>query len=613
MQRQSVFLLAVFITIGSMHSYAGDEKNTVSSTLKSATVYRSGAELVHTATVVLKQGNNELWIDDISNNIDPASIQVACSGNVTIMSVAFSTEYLKPEITSPLVKKWQDSIETIKKALAGNDIQVKSDEELLELLNANKTMAGTQTGLNVAELSKMVDYYKQKVTEIRTDLGICQEKASRWNKLIEKMANQVREEEKKNSKTSGRIVLQLLSPVPVTADLTVSYMTPAAYWKPFYDLRVDNSNDPLRVLFKAKLVQTSGIDWKHVKLSLSTSTPAQNANAPILKTWFLRFVDPVVLMDEELKSNTLNGSLAGLQYKQFRKDKRLDEVVVTAMGVSRRDKDDQDTENKEPLYVVNGQEMSAAEFGKIDQRAFKNIEKMKPDEAKNIYGMKASGGAIVATLKDELGDYVAVNDKQSDMTFDIDIPYDVPGNGKEQGIVLKEYKTPCTYQYYSAPRLDKDAYLLGQLPGWEKLNLLPGEANIILEGTYAGKTYIDPNSTLDTLNLTLGRDKRVVVKREKVSDFSSVKFLGSNKKQIFTYEITVRNNKREKIHILLKDQHPVTSSKDIEEVLLESSGASVNEETGILTWQVELAPGEIKKYRVSYSVKYPKDKSLNIN
>jgi uncharacterized protein affecting Mg2+/Co2+ transport len=128
-----------------------------------------------------------------------------------------------------------------------------------------------------------------------------------------------------------------------------------------------------------------------------------------------------------------------------------------------------------------------------------------------------------------------------------------------------------------------------------------------------GKSYIDPNSTQDTLNLTLGRDKRVVVKREKVFDYSSVKFMGSNKKQVFTYEITVKNNKKEKIQMLLNDQYPISSAKEIEEELLESGGADVNKETGVLTWKVELAPGESKKYRISYSVKYPKDKPLNAN
>jgi hypothetical protein len=46
--------------------------------------------------------------------------------------------------------------------------------------------------------------------------------------------------------------------------------------------------------------------------------------------------------------------------------------------------------------------------------------------------------------------------------------------------------------------------------------------------------------------------------------------------------------------------------------LLQYDGAAVNGETGILTWKPQLAPGEIKKYRISYSVKYPKDRVINL-
>ena len=97
-----------------------------------------------------------------------------------------------------------------------------------------------------------------------------------------------------------------------------------------------------------------------------------------------------------------------------------------------------------------------------------------------------------------------------------------------------------------------------------------------------------------------------------MTDFSSIKFLGSNKKQTFTYEITVRNNKKEPIQMELQDQYPLSTTKDIEVELLQHEGATVNDETGIVTWKVQLAPGEIKKYRLSYSVKYPKDKVINL-
>jgi uncharacterized protein (TIGR02231 family) len=361
------------------------------------------------------------------------------------------------------------------------------------------------------------------------------------------LESQIAEEQAKNTKTTGRIQLQVLSPIVGTFDFTVSYLTMAAHWEPAYDLKVTGAGDPLQLFYKARLVQSSGIDWKHVKLSLSTSMPSQGGNAPTLQARFLRFVETLAFKSKYFNSDAAENSLA---------------------------------------------------------------MKLTPeDELKKLPGVVVEKDA----LKNGVGDYLSVNDNQLDVVFDIDIPYDIPSNGKEQGVELKEYKVPCTYEYYAAPVAEKEAYLLGQMQGWEKLNLLPGEASIMVEGTYIGKSFINPGSTEDTLSLTLGQDKRIVVKREKVTDFSSVKFLGSSKKEVFTYRLTVRNNKKEKAEMLLKDQYPISTDKDIEVELLDGGGAAVNKDNGVLTWKLELAPGESREFRVSYSVKYPKDKVVNIN
>lgn len=609
-----VFAMLFVLVISFDRAFAAGDKDIVTSTLRSATIYRNGAELIHSATATIGQGSSELIIGELSSSIDAASLRVSCTGNVTIMSVTFSTEYLKPESVSPVVRRLQDSVESIKKELARLDVLIRSDQTLLEVLDANKAIVGNN-GLTVVDLSKMVDYYKQKTIELNSDINNQREKTDKWKLLVEKLENQIKEEEKKNGKTGGRLTLQLQSPQSSVANFTVSYLTTAASWTPFYDLKVDDVNEPLRIIYKAKLVQTTGLDWKKVKLTLSTSQPGLGGNAPLLKTWFLQFVDPILIrgvgssrfnFNSNSVANTLSGSVAGLDRRQ------LNETVVVGYGKDRK-AEEVGAANTEPLYIINGNPVDADAYKKVDPRAFKKIDVLKDAEATAIYGSRASAGAVVATLKEELGDYVSVSDNQMDVTFDIDLPYDIPANGKEQGVVLKEYKVPCFYQYYSAPRVDAAAYLLGGIGGWEKLNLLPGEANIIVEGANIGKSYIDPGSTQDTLNLTLGRDKRVVVKKEKLVNYSSVKFLGSNKKQIFTYELTVRNNKKEKVQMLLKDQYPISSSKDIEEELIESSGAAVNAETGILTWQMDLAPGETKKFRVSYSITYPKYRGVNIN
>jgi TonB-dependent SusC/RagA subfamily outer membrane receptor len=269
--------------------------------------------------------------------------------------------------------------------------------------------------------------------------------------------------------------------------------------------------------------------------------------------------------------------------------------------------------NNKPLYVVNGIPMEDGSIGDIDPNSIKNIQVLKDVNATAIYGSRASNGVILITLKDGLDDYISIANRELDITFNIELPYDVPTNGKAQTATLKEYDVPVTYKYYAVPKLDKEAFLLAEVADWEGLNLLPGEANIIFEGTYIGKSFIDPSSTQDTINLTMGRDKRVVIKREKLKDFSSVKFLGANKKQVLTYEITIKNNKKDEVNMILKDQYPVSQNKEVEAELLESNNAAVNEETGVLTWKLKLAPGEVKKVKISYSVKYPKDKILNLN
>jgi uncharacterized cupredoxin-like copper-binding protein len=95
-----------------------------------------------------------------------------------------------------------------------------------------------------------------------------------------------------------------------------------------------------------------------------------------------------------------------------------------------------------------------------------------------------------------------------------------------------------------------------------------------------------------------------------MKELSSVKTSGSTSKQNFTYEIVIKNNKQTDINLLLKDQVPLTNIKEVEVEMENSSDAMVNKETGVLTWKLNLKPGESKKVRFSYSVKYPKDKKI---
>jgi uncharacterized protein (TIGR02231 family) len=152
---------------------------------------------------------------------------------------------------------------------------------------------------------------------------------------------------------------------------------------------------------------------------------------------------------------------------------------------------------------------------------------------------------------------------------------------------------------------------MARATGWEELSLLPGEANIFFEGAFVGKSFIDPGNTGDTLAISLGRDARIVVKREKQKEFTARSFTGSNKKESFAWEITVRNTKTDLIDITVEDQLPVSQNSQIEVTNVVADGAKRDLVTGKLLWDLKLLPNETRKVSFRYEVKYPKDKRLN--
>ena len=505
--------------------------------IKSATVYSNSAELLQSAAVTLPSGTSEIVIKNVADYVNENTIQIGAPANVTVLSVQFTRNFISEyeiDESNPMIKKVRDSIVLIEKEMGKIANEKVSYSKTIDLLDKNQNVAGQNSGLNVTELIKLVDYYRAKRNELSNLVDVLIEKENKLKDKLSKLNSKLELNTQKQEKTSqGKLVLQVMTDVASSVNLDINYLTNNASWSPFYDLRADNINSPINLMYKAKVVQNTGIDWKKVKLTLSSGNPNQNNTAPILQAWFLRYGYP----------RTYNNS----------------NVVMNSVAIR-----------------------GAVSYDK----------KVEMDES-------------------SISNYTTINENQLNVSFDIDIPYDILSNGKAHSVALKDLKLPATYKYYAVPKVEKEAFLLAEISEYSKFNLLPGEANIIFEGMYVGKTMINPNQTSDTLNLSMGRDKKIAIKREKIADKSGTKFLSGYKEQTFTYDITIKNNKKEAIEMLLKDQYPISTDKEITIELLDNGKAKVNPETGILTWDVKLGAGETKKFRISYKIKYPKDKFID--
>ena len=217
----------------------------------------------------------------------------------------------------------------------------------------------------------------------------------------------------------------------------------------------------------------------------------------------------------------------------------------------------------------------------------------------------------MATKAETVADFVSTIQTSLNTEFDIALPYTVSSSSKPTTVDIRNHELKAFYQYSVSPKLDNDAFLMARATGWEDLSLLPGEANVFFEGTFVGKSYIDPNSVRDTLAVSLGRDKRIVVKREKLKDFSSRKLIGTNQRDSYAYQISVRNTKNEPITIVVEDQLPISQNSQIEVTPTDFGSALYNKVTGKLTWTMTLSSNETKKVSYKFEVKYPKDKIVN--
>lgn len=507
--------------------------------VKNVTVYFNSAEISQTTSATLPKGTSEIVVKNVADYLNENTVQIGAPSSVTVLSVQFTNNYISEyeiDENSPLIKKVRDSIVLVEKEIKKVNNTKIAETKTIELLDKNHQVSGVNSGLSVLELTKMVEYYKMTRNQISNSIDVLDEKITKLNEKLANLRNKLEINTQKEDKTSrGKLVLQVMNETAGNVNFDINYLTNNANWKPFYDLRANTISEPIEMMYKAQVSQNTGIDWKQVKLTLSSGNPNQNNQAPILNAWFLRYgyEQTVEYLSEVSVISKIKGRSPGIQ--------------VDSDGVN----------------------------------------------------------------DSSISNYTTIQENQLNISFDIEIPYDILSNGKAHSVALKEINLPASYKYYAAPRVEKEAFLLAEISDYSKYNLLPGEANIIFEGMYVGKTIITPNQTSDTLNLSMGRDKKISIKREKVVDKSGTKFLSSKKEQTFTYDITLRNNKKESVQLMLKDQYPLSTDKEVEIELKESDGAKINTETGILTWDLNLKPNETKKIRISYKVRYPKDKVID--
>lgn len=622
--------------------------------IRKVTVFTSGAQIEHTKEATLSNGKQVVVFEKLTDFVDPNSIQLKCSENATILSVRTRKNF--DEIA--IAKKDVEALNAKRKTLDTEERKYRDEYTILlydeQLLMKNNDLGSQQQAVKIAELKEASTFYHTRLTEIQTRKSQLEDDIEKVIRKINEIEQEINTRRSLPVKNYTEVEVELDVEKAGTTNFTFSYITPNASWKPYYDMRSSGIGASMQLEAKGLVTQSTGEDWKNVELVLSTNDPYDNTQEPRMDPWYLNYYTPAPRKQVVQRSvptynfsgETIYGEVIDassgepLAFAKITLANNPNNIVSTDINgrysfvvprgeagftVSYLGYNNQYVPIRSPFtkVMLQSQAIEMDEitistggvpgvYGQVDAKKLSDMdisvrgarsEKKTRRDANMSAGYMASGST--ATSQDFYNKPVAQTvEKDLRMEFVINTPFTIPSDNADHRVAIASYEMKANYEYHAVPKLDPSVYLVAQISGWEKLNLLNGESNLYFDGTFIGKSYVNVNATEDTLSFSLGKDKKLFVERKRSEEKSKTRAFGNRSRYEVQWDFTVRNNGSSAIPFIMKDHFPMPVNDDIKVKQGEYNGAVLDEKTGILTWRNTLNKGETRSFFFNYSVEY---------
>lgn len=615
------FSLVFIFFLFSFFSFSQDIKESIfKSEIQEVTVFLSGAQIFETSSGQISSGESFILIKGLSPYLDEKSIQVKGVGDFTIQSVNKRLDYLSGQKAGEKVQVLQDSILAIQRNQSIERARLEVLKEKTSLLNANKNIGGTQNGSSLTELKQAMVFYDAELMKIKAEELKIQANLQKQNEEMNRLSNQIAAMQASANESTSEIRIRVKADRAGSAAFEINYLVANAGWYPKYDVRVKDVSSPLSLTYKAEVYQNTGVDWKDVKLRFSNGNPNQGGQIPDLEKWELNFARLTTFNPRTQNFGSVSGRVTSAADGQPLSGAT---VVVTGTSIGTV----ADLEGNYSLTMPSGATQVSAHYIGYQSRdiainsSHVNISLMEDTQALEEvvvvgYGTQEKRSIVGSTIRARGSNSMdvapapalqtTVVENQTTVEIEVSEPYSIKSNGEKTLVDLKNFNVDASYSYSAVPKLDNDAFLIAEIADWSQYSLLEGESNLYFEDGFVGRSILNASSLQDTLRISMGRDRSIVIQREKNEEFSKKRAIGSNIIESREYKITVKNNKSQAVTINVEDQIPVSVNSHITVESVGLSGGKLDPQTGKVTWSITLQPGAQQELQLQYEVKYPK-------
>ncbi|KAH8810147.1 hypothetical protein DL96DRAFT_554664 [Flagelloscypha sp. PMI_526] len=336
--------------------------------------------------------------------------------------------------------------------------------------------------------------------------------------------------------------------------LLLTYGVTNASWDAAYDIRVDSTNSSCHLIYKAKISQNTGEEWKNARLTLETAAPSFGHQLPSLNPWNVTIYQP--------------------------------------------------PPPPPPMLMRSAAPAAPAMAGGMVRRRARGSAFLDADEEDEEMGFDLFGGA---------GPGAAMNHRVVEVTSkgDVNASFGIPGtvsipsDGDSHNITIVKLELPLEREWVSVPRKEVSVHMMAKIRNESEYTMLAGDANIFLDGVFIGSTSLPGVSPQEKFECSLGLDptvRTVYAPLQKKSSTAS-KFLTQTKTSttIYTQRIEVTNTKPSTTlsSVRIIDHVPVSQNSEVLVKLAKPSLAAVDtskEKTRVEKVTVQEKPTTILAY-----------------
>lgn len=620
----------------------------VDSRITSATVYSELAHVTRRAQARLSPGASRVWLRGLPTGLNPGRVRIQTSvGLVRAVELDEVRRPLPPQGEGPRTPL--EALATQVYRLRGERDALAEEIAILDSLHPDPDAQrgplrpeGFMAGLEI-----LLKRRHGTIVALRA-------KEKEVERAEEALAAERRRVEG-GGHTVDRVESEAALWVTIDADaggdaaIDVTYAIGWATWRPYYQLRLDRGAQRIELTRLADVWQETGEDWDRVVMSLSTAEPEAGLVVPTVKPWRLekrnRFEDQSrSLYEKDAKSKKMDAEGGGGERRRSMPPgaapkmapapsvpmspppappaSPASRILAQAASLGGFGRGQAKERAEEEVMASLDYEDGAEEM--IDQDEFD--ETTPVSEVSGSWMMPAEVLAKAEMARDEAEPDLELRPRSprpssappKESSGGLDFEIRVAGESQQrssaepQRLPLGTTTYPAKIEYLLRPAIKDHAFGRVTVVHSSDQPLLGGPTALYLKDGFLGTTRIETTPAGGKLTLELGAETQIKCARRARTSMKTSGLINKDDLHLVEVEIEIESFLEQVAELEVQDQVPVTIDNKVKVKLLKTSpkDAQLDEQTGIVTFKVKVAPGSRVELSLAYEIEVPKDTRL---